>query len=124
MVDVEKFKKKVKNKLEQSNISFFGKNFNKIVSKISESQFERILDWLDDVHYKNIRGLIPKVNLRYKNWKLKDLFIFRHPFSMNNVVYRILVVKVRNSNYIEFHLGDHKYYDKATGELLLKKSSK
>ena len=59
----------------------------------------------------------------YKEWTISELLTFRYPFSIGNTEYRILFVKVKNSIYIEFHLGDHKYYDKVRKDLDLKKSS-
>ncbi len=35
--------------------------------------------------------------------------------------YRILLIKLKNSFYIEFHLGSHKYYDKLRSRLELTK---
>lgn len=40
------------------------------------------------------------------------LFVFRHPLMIGTAQYRIILVKFRNSIYIEFHPGNHKYYDK------------
>jgi hypothetical protein len=59
----------------------------------------------------------------YKEWIINQLLVFRYPFIVNNTEYRILFVKVKNSLYIEFHVGDHKYYDKVRKDLSLKKSS-
>lgn len=50
---------------------------------------------------------------------MHELLVFRYPFSIQNTSYRILLVKVKNSFSIEFHLGDHKYYDKVRTDLNL-----
>ncbi len=73
-------------------------------------------------HQLSIKQL-NKYKKQYKEWAINDLLTFRYPFSINNNEYRILFVKVKNSIYIEFHLGDHKYYDKVRKELDLKKGS-
>ncbi|MFH0876261.1 MAG: hypothetical protein V1859_10070 [archaeon] len=52
---------------------------------------------------------------------MHELLTFRHAFNLDNIEYRILFVKVKNSIYIEFHLGDHKYYDKVRKSLGLTK---
>ena len=55
----------------------------------------------------------------YKEWMINELLTFRYPFSIRNTEYRILFVKVKNSAYIKFHLGDHNYYDKVRKNLSL-----
>lgn len=124
MVDINNFKKGVIEILNQKEILFEGKNFEKIINIISEVQEEKIFNWLKRVKNKEEKELLIHLNLKYKNWKLSELLTFRYAFSINNIEYRILVVKVKNENFIEFHLGNHKYYDKKTGELFLKKSTK
>jgi hypothetical protein len=54
---------------------------------------------------------------------MNQLLVFRHPMTIAKNEYRILFVKVKNSFYIEFHLGDHKYYDKVRKSMDLKKTS-
>ena len=72
---------------------------------------------------KKIQPIIIGSKKQYKYWSVNELLTFRYPFSIENTEYRILFVKVKNSIYIEFHLGDHKYYDKVRKELDLKKNS-
>jgi hypothetical protein len=47
----------------------------------------------------------------------------QYELNINGIDYRILFIKVKNSFFIEFHLGDHKYYDKVRKHLDLKKTS-
>lgn len=58
----------------------------------------------------------------YKEWQLNDLLTFRYPFKIESTEYRILFVKVKNAVYVEFHLGDHKYYDKVRKDLNLREN--
>lgn len=124
MLNIILFKEKVKEILNEENISFEGKNLDKIINSISETQFEKIIVWLNEIKKDTAKVLKRNLNLKYKSWKLSDLLTFRYPFIINDIEYRILVIKIKNGDFIEFHLGNHKYYDKKTGELFLKKSTK
>ena len=104
-------------------VEFLGKNFDQIVKLVTESKAEKIYAWLEEVMQKKIQPIIVGSKKQYKQWSINELLTFRYPFSIDNTEYRILFVKVKNSIYIEFHLGDHKYYDKVRKELDLKKNS-
>tara|TARA_Y100000310_G_C20695153_1_gene825163 strand:- start:3189 stop:3566 length:378 start_codon:yes stop_codon:yes gene_type:complete len=124
MVDLSEFKSKVESLLSQDyQVEFLGKNFEKTVSLLTKAKAERIYSWIGKVVSKEIQPILIASKKPYKDWVVKDLLTFRYPFKVNNTEYRILFVKVKNSIYIEFHLGDHKYYDKIRKDLNLKKSS-
>lgn len=122
MVDPEKFKKNIEKIVKQDyKVEFLGKNFNQIVSLLTEIKEKRIYAWIIEVIEKKIQPILIGNKNPYKEWTMNQLLTFRHPFSIGNTEYRILFVKVKNEIYIEFHLGDHKYYDKVRKDLGLKK---
>jgi len=124
MVDSKEFKDKLKELVSQDyNIEFLGKNFDQIVSLISDTKAEKIYSWIKEVVEKQIQPITIGSKKPYKNWTINQLLVFRFPFNINNTEYRILFVKVKNAVYIEFHLGDHKYYDKVRTDFGLKKTS-
>ncbi len=108
---------------QEYKVEFLGKNFDQIVNILTESKAEKIYQWLKDVVERKIEPITIGSKKPYKEWIVSELLTFRYPFSIANTEYRILFVKVKNLVYIEFHLGDHKYYDKVRKDLDLKKSS-
>ena len=124
IVDVKQFKNKIEKIISQEyKVGFLGKNFDKIVDSMSESRAEKIYHWMSNVINKKIQPISISSKKAYKEWVVNELLVFRYPLKMNNNEYRVLLVKVKNAIYIEFHLGHHKYYDKVRSELNLKKSS-
>ncbi len=124
MVDPIKFKKDIEKLVSQDcKIEFLGKNFDQIVSLLTEIKSEKIYLWLEKVIKKEVQPILIGSKKPYKEWRINELLTFRYPFSIKNTEYRILFVKVKNSLYIEFHLGDHKYYNKVRKDLDLKKNS-
>lgn len=124
MVNPDKFKERIESSISQDyKIEFLGKNFDQIVNAITESKAEKIYQWIKCIMERKIEPIVIGSKKIYKKWEINELLTFRHPFSIGNVEYRILFVKVKNSVYIEFHLGDHKYYDKVRKDLDLKKSN-
>ena len=124
MVNPNLFKREIEEIISQEyKIEFLGKNFDKIVDLLSETQSEKIYQWIEGVLEKNVQPIMVGSKKPYKECSINELLVFRHPFNVNNNEYRILFVKVKNSIYIEFHLGDHKYYDKVRKDLNLKKNS-
>ncbi|HLC19602.1 MAG TPA: hypothetical protein VJK72_01695 [Candidatus Nanoarchaeia archaeon] len=100
-----------------------GKNFDALVCLLTEVKAEKIYAWIENVVEKKIQPIVIGSKKQYKEWIVNELLTFRYPFSIGNTEYRILFVKVKNSIYIEFHLGDHKYYDKVRKDLDLKKNT-
>ncbi|HLC47079.1 MAG TPA: hypothetical protein VJI75_05085 [Candidatus Nanoarchaeia archaeon] len=122
MVNPEDFRKKLEISISQDyKVEFLGKNFDQIVNLLTESQAEKIYQWIKDIVDRKIQPIFIGSKKPYKDWIVNELLTFRYPFSVENTEYRILFVKVKNSFYIEFHLGDHKYYDKVRKDLNLKK---
>lgn len=124
MVNLEEFKNRIRTSISQEyQLEFLGKNFDQIVSLLTETKTEKIYQWVSRIIEKNIQPIAIGSKKPYKEWTVNQLLTFRYPFIINNVEYRILLVKVKSSVYIEFHLGDHKYYDKVRKDLNLKKSN-
>ncbi|NQV91692.1 hypothetical protein HQ489_04420 [Candidatus Woesearchaeota archaeon] len=123
MVDVEEFKKGIRERVSQDyGIEFLGHNFDKIVNLLTDEKTETIYQWIQMIFENNPKPIYVKSKKTYKQWPVSKLLTFRYPFSINNTEYRILFVKVKNEIYIEFHLGDHKYYDKVRKDLFVKES--
>ena len=121
MVDSIEFKSRIGKIVAQNyRVEFLGSNFDKIVNILTDIKAEKIYAWIENVVRNEIRPIVVVSDKMYKEWTVSELLTFRYPFSIGNTEYRILFVKVKNSIYIEFHLGDHKYYDKVRKELNLK----
>lgn len=124
MVDSDGFKKRIESIVEQNyKVEFLGKDFDCIAGLLTEAKADKIYQWVENVIKRDIQPILIGSKKSYKDWTISELLTFRYPFSIGNTEYRILFVKVKNSIYIEFHLGDHKYYDKVRKDLKLKKSS-
>ncbi|MBU0979726.1 MAG: hypothetical protein KJ709_02890 [Nanoarchaeota archaeon] len=124
MVSVEGFKKAIEDAISQDyQIEYLGKNFDKTVGLLTEAKAAKIYRWVDDVARKNIQPILVGSDKPYKGWTISELLTFRYPFSIGRTEYRVMLVKVKNSIYIEFHLGNHKYYDKVRKELDLRNKS-
>lgn len=122
MVEPQDFKQKVEQLISQDyKVEFLGKNFNHIVRSLTDTKTEKIYFWIENVVNRKIQPIVIGTKKPYKEWIVNQLLTFRYPFSIGNTEYRILFVKVKNSIYIEFHLGDHKYYDKVRKDLDLKR---
>ena len=124
MADPSGFRAHIRGLVRQEYaLEFLGERFDEIVSLLSEKQADAIYSWIGNVLEKKVQPILIGSERRYRDWKAHELLTFRHAFSINRQQYRVLLVKVKNSFYIEFHLGDHKYYDKVRKELALKKGS-
>lgn len=124
MVESNEFKKRIESIISQDyKVEFLGKNFDQTVNLLTTTKAEKIYKWVEEVVKRKIQPIIVGSKRPYKEWIIGELLTFRYPFSMENMEYRILFVKVKSSIYIEFHLGNHKYYDKVRKDLDLKKSS-
>lgn len=87
---------------------------------INENQEKRIFFWLKNIVLKNVRPIGEKVHKIYKGIDNNELLPFRYAFNISGIEYRVILVKVKNSIYIEFHLGKHKYYDFLSKDLGLR----
>src|SRR3989338_2614348 len=124
MVDPDEFRKRIEASISQDyKVEFLGKNFDQIVHLLTDGKTEKMYQWIKDIVERKIQPISIGSKKPYKEWIVSELLTFRYPFSIGNTEYRILFVKVKNSFYIEFHLGDHRYYDKVRKDLDLKKSN-
>jgi len=124
MVDPDEFRKRIEASISQDyKVEFLGKNFDQIVHLLTDGKTEKMYQWIKDIVERKIQPISIGSKKPYKEWIVSELLTFRYPFSIGNTEYRILFVKVKNSFYIEFHLGDHSYYDKVRKDLDLKKSN-
>lgn len=109
MADLELFKNKIPSMLSQDyTIEFLGNDFGIIVGMLSAKQEGKVCKWVNEVMDKRIKPITIGQKRPYKRWMVNGLLVFRYAFALNNSQYRILLVKVKNSIYIEFHLGSHK----------------
>lgn len=123
MAEPKEFKKRIEESLSQDyNVEFLGDNFDRIANLLTEAKAEKIYQWVARVMQREIQPIFVGSKKQYKAWAVSELLTFRYPFDVGGTEYRVLFVKVKNSIYIEFHLGDHKYYDKVRKDLDIKKS--
>lgn len=124
MVNPEDFRRRIRDIISQEyHLEFLGNNLDHIVHQLTDIKAEKIYQWIGGVVTEKIRPIVIATKKPYKDWMINQLLTFRYQFSIGNTEYRILFVKVKNSVYIEFHLGDHKYYDNVRKDLDLKKSN-
>jgi mRNA-degrading endonuclease HigB of HigAB toxin-antitoxin module len=120
MVNPDSFRNEVRKRILQNySVEFLGENFDDICGQISEPRAEKIYAWIEKVICDRIQPVIKASDKKYKQWNVYDLLTFVHKFEINGSEYRILFIKMKNSFYIEFHLGTHKYYDKLRNKLNL-----
>lgn len=121
MVELQEFKNIITGMISQKyELKFLGKNFKKTVNSLSEIQAQKIYDWIEKTIETKQKIITKKGQKKYKTWQTRELISFRYALKINNIAYRILLVKVKNEFYIEFHLGNHSYYDDIRKDLNLK----
>ena len=98
------------------DVEFLG-DFDEISMLLTPSLENKVYNWLVKVLNKSVQPIAVGSEKPYKQWKMNELLVFRYPFAIGTIQYRILLVKVKNSVYIEFQLGSHKYYDKVRKSL-------
>jgi len=124
MVNPEDFKSKIKEIISQDyKLEFLGDDFNTIIKNISEPKADNIYKWVDQIIKRNIQPITVGSKKKYKNWLVYGLLFFKKDLKIENTDYRVFFMKVKNSFYIEFHLGKHKYYDKLRKRLDLTKKN-
>ena len=112
MVNSEDFKTNIRNIVSQDyELAFLGDDFDKTAEMISETKAEKIYDWVKSVINDKITPLLRKSNKKYKDNSISDLMSFRKELKISGNEHRIMLIKIKNAHYIEFHLGQHKYYD-------------
>ena len=118
MVNPAHFKKRILEIVSQEyEVEFLGKDFDHIANLLSDTKADRISLWVQKVVQNTIQPILIGSKKQYKQWTVRELLTFRYPFRIGNTEYRILFIKVKNSIYLEFHLGDHRYYDKVRKDL-------
>ncbi|MDD9953682.1 MAG: hypothetical protein OXR66_05070 [Candidatus Woesearchaeota archaeon] len=122
MVDATQFKRKIQVLLAQHDIEFLGRQFDHIVTRLGEKRAHAIYKWIAAVTKKCVQPMSIGKKTSYKHWTVNQLLTFRYPFRIGNTEYRSLLVKVKNKMYIEFHLGNHAYYDTIRKQLRLKEA--
>jgi hypothetical protein len=124
MVEPTEFRRSIQKLASQDyKVEFLGKDFDKIACSLTGTKADKIYSWISEVISKSIQPIVVGSDKQYKEWQVRDLLTFRYPFSIGNTEYRVLFVNVKNSIYIEFHLGNHGYYDKVRKELGMKKGN-
>ncbi len=124
MVEPKEFKNHIRKIVSQDyQLEFLGKEFDFIANSLTETKAKKIYQWISRIIERSVQPITISSKKPYKKWPINQLLTFRYPVNINNVEYRILLVKVKNSMYVEFHLGDHNYYDKIRKDLNLKKGS-
>ena len=123
MVDPIEFKKKIADIVSQDyRVEFCGDDFDKTVENISETKAEKIYAWVQQVVEDNIAPIMKNIkNKKYKGIPLNQLLSFRKEIQISGNEHRIMIIKIKSSYYIEFHIGQHKYYDKLRKDLGLTK---
>ena len=122
MVNPEIFKISIRDIISQDyKLAFLGDDFDKTIEKITETKAEKIYFWVEDVIKNKVTPLLRKSNKKYKENPISDLMSFRKELKIEGNEHRIMLIKIKNAHYIEFHLGQHKYYDSLRKNLGLTK---
>ena len=87
----------------------FNKEFNKYALQL-ENQENNLLDWCKKIKNNKVYPIPSSV--------FRDSVIFIKKIGSSN---RCVVIKIRNNEFAELHLGNHSYYDKLRKVLGLKK---
>ena len=120
-MDPVRFKERVTVLLGE--VAFLGPQFDAIVQKLSDDAVRTIITWLQTITERKERALLPTHGSQYKSVPTGDLLVFRKELSIEGKAMRILLVKIKNAQYWEFHLGKHAYYDEVSEQLQLRRSS-
>ena len=89
----------------------FNKDFDKYAEAIKNID-GNFLEWCVLLKEEKIRA--------YPSPKLKDCLIFIKKIGSSN---RCIIIKIKNGEFQEVHLGDHDYYDRLRKVLGLKENS-
>jgi len=108
-MNVEELKSELKNIF--GNDIIFNKDFDYHATLVKNID-SNLLEWCKNISEDKIKPIFPE--------KLKDGIVFIKKIGGST---RCIIIKVINGKVREIHLGDHKYYDKLTKAIGLKKSS-
>lgn len=92
----------------------FNKDFDFYAEKLKEDMQTDLLEWCTRCKEDLLRGYTPE------NKKMKHFYVF---FNKIGSDIRSILIKIKNQDFIEIHLGDHRYYDDKRTEMGLKKGS-
>lgn len=92
----------------------FNNDFDKHFALLKEGMKENLLQWCADCKKGTAKGSVPD------NPKYKDKFVF---FRKIGGDMRCILIKIKNSEFIEINLVKHKEYDDIRLRLGYKKSS-
>ena len=92
----------------------FNKEFDYYAEQLKEEMQIKLLEWCKKCKQDLFRGHTPLKP------HLKDLYVF---FKKIGNKIRTILIKIKNADFIEIHLSDHKYYDEKRKEFGFKKSS-
>lgn len=116
MIAPDAFKKEIGKIVSQDyKIEFFGDGY----CDLTENQAEKIYKWTKDVVSKKLLPALAQSAKKYKSWKINELLSFIKKLNISNQEKRIIFIKVKNKDFIEFHMGKHEYYDKLRNKLNL-----
>jgi hypothetical protein len=97
-----------------NNNLIFNKEFDNYFNSLKTDMEHKLIQW-----YKEIKsGNIPHIPIATKKYREYILFINKIADK------RAMVIRIKNSDYIEVHLSDHKYYDEQRKRFGIKKGSK
>lgn len=91
----------------------FNKDMSKILPNMKSGQIDSLIEWCYKVKEGKIRGERGK----------KDGEIYFLTFKKIGDNTRSIIVKLKNSDFIEFHLGNHNYYDSVREDFGIKKNT-
>ena len=109
-MNAEELKQEIKRIFGEQII--FNKEFDYYAEDIKNLSLT-LLDWCQLINERKVPPISKSI--------LKDNIVFIKKIGSSS---RCVVIKIKNREFKEIHLGDHNYYDKLTKDLGLKKSSK
>ncbi|MBI4980518.1 hypothetical protein HZC30_03110 [Candidatus Woesearchaeota archaeon] len=107
-MNAEELKRKIKEIFGEQIV--FNKEFDELAGSINSP--EDLFSWCILIKERKI--------LPISNAKLGDKIVFIKKIGSSD---RCLVIKIKNGDFKEVHLGDHRYYNYLTSALGIKKSS-
>ncbi|MBT3408207.1 hypothetical protein HN415_06015 [Candidatus Woesearchaeota archaeon] len=92
----------------------FNKEFDHYFNSLKQDMKDKLMLWYKEIKSENI----PHIPIATKKYRSFILFINKIADK------RAMVIRIKNSEYIEVHLSDHKYYDEQRKRFGIKKCSK
>lgn len=92
----------------------FNNDFDSNFSELKPTMQSDFIQWCAEV----VKGNIPHTPITHKKYRDWVLFIDKLADK------RVLVVKIKNKEFIEVHLGSHYYYDEQRKRFGIKKGNK